>query len=595
MVIFLNIFVKNNSNLSRNTKVYIVFISISLFLNCFVFSQKESKDLLFDSLIKNKASTFKSQPYFHSAALFFTEKEWDSTLVFTMRQLNQVKVSQEIQDYAHFLRAYSFKQKKLFEEAYKEFKYISNEFEFYDLVKMHMGQVALELHQFDKAIKYYKELESISSSNSFKYFEKDIVYLNLGLCYHHLGKFDKAEPYLLENVKRNEHKKDTVKLIHAYGNLANVYYEQYKDNLAIPYFKKAYVLSKKIEDIKAKHNTALNMAVVEENRKNFQKALVYRKEYEQWKDSLNDQNKIYEVAKIEKEFAVKQKQKEVDVLEIENRAKIQERNGLLYSALTLLILLGVTFYFYKEKIKTNKIVVAQKERLDELNATKDQLFSIVSHDLRSSVNALKMSNTKLLNNLETKNLEALEDNLQNNSTIVNGAYNLLDNLLHWALLQTKQSYFHIEPLRLFLIVEQVAYNYTPLMQDKEIDFHNSVLKTDKVLADQESLKIILRNLLDNAIKFSESKDTIKIYTEDTKSNYCNLIVEDTGLGIDEATLKTLLDDTTPLAKKAHEDTIGTGLGLKLCKSYTERNNGKFYIESALGKGTRMIVSLPKTK
>lgn len=98
------------------------------------------------------------------------------------------------------------------------------------------------------------------------------------------------------------------------------------------------------------------MAVVEENRKNFQRALAYRKEYETWKDSLTDQNKIYEVAQIEKQFAVKEKQKEVNLLAAENRAKVQERNGLLYSAITLLILLGVTFYFYKEKIKPIKLL-----------------------------------------------------------------------------------------------------------------------------------------------------------------------------------------------------------------------------------------------
>jgi signal transduction histidine kinase len=77
----------------------------------------------------------------------------------------------------------------------------------------------------------------------------------------------------------------------------------------------------------------------------------------------------------------------------------------------------------------------------------------------------------------------------------------LDNLLHWALLQ-KQSYFNKESLRLFFIVEQMVYNYKPLMLDKNIHFENKVLKSDLVDADQESLKIILRNLLDNAIKFS---------------------------------------------------------------------------------------------
>ncbi|MBP2834356.1 histidine kinase, partial [Aquimarina sp. U1-2] len=81
-----------------------------------------------------------------------------------------------------------------------------------------------------------------------------------------------------------------------------------------------------------------------------------------------------------------------------------------------------------------------------------------------------MSNTKLLDNIETKDLNTIKGALQNNSSIVNGAYNLLDNLLHWALLQTKQSYFHIEPLRLFFIVEQVAYNYKAIMEDKGIDF-----------------------------------------------------------------------------------------------------------------------------
>ena len=75
--------------------------------------------------------------------------------------------------------------------------------------------------------------------------------------------------------------------------------------------------------------------------------------------------------------------------------------------------------------------------MDELNATKDKLFSIVSHDLRSSVNAIKTSNKKLLGNLETQDKKELTQTLQQNSAIVNGAYGLLDNLLNWALLQTQ--------------------------------------------------------------------------------------------------------------------------------------------------------------
>ncbi len=559
----------------------------------FLFSQQKVTSNLFNIEVQKKANHYKSHTNFFQSALFFIEEEWDSTLVYSAKYINTSVHDTAIQNYAHYFRGYSFKEKRMFDQAEKEFSLISPKFEFSFLVKKRLGVIALEKSEFRKAITYLEPLTKLEEGQ-YAYINKSSVFQNLGLCYLHIKEFKNAELYLIEYAKLQEKQKDTLKLIDAYGSIANLYYEQYKDDLAIPYFKKAYQLSTNTKNFETKELTSLNMAVVEENRKDFARALKYRKEYEKWKDSLNDQNKIYEVAQIEKEFAVKQKQQEVNLLEAENKAKIQERNSLLYSVITLIILLGVTFYFYKEKIKTNKIVLAQKERLDALNATKDKLFSIVSHDLRSSVNALKTSNSNLLDNLESKNLNALESALQSNSAIVNGAYSLLDNLLHWALLQTKQSYFQIEKVRLFFIVEQVAFNFMPLMKEKGLTFKNSVLKTEKVFADQESLKIILRNLLDNAIKFSKTEDSISIYIESSKLGYCDLIVEDSGLGMSKSKLEELLKDTSELAKKEHEDIIGTGLGLQLCKTYIAKNNGRFSIESTLGKGTKMIVSLPKT-
>ena len=120
-------------------------------------------------------------------------------------------------------------------------------------------------------------------------------------------------------------------------------------------------------------------------------------------------------------------------------------------------------------------------------------------------------------------------------------------------------------------------------------------KKDQIDADQESLKIILRNLLDNAIKFTEATGTITIYSQSTNDEYCELIIEDTGAGMKESTRLELLKDTALLTKKEHEETIGTGLGLQLCKSMIKKNHGMFDIESELGKGTKMIVSLPKTR
>ncbi|MEZ0130986.1 sensor histidine kinase [Flavobacterium sp. LBUM151] len=378
-------------------------------------------------------------------------------------------------------------------------------------------------------------------------------------------------------------------------DIATLYYVQYKDSEAIPYFEKAYHLSKKVNSFDLKRVATLNMAVVEENRKKFPLALEYRKEFEQWKDSLNDQNKVWEIAEVEKKFAVKQKQKEVDVLAAENKVKIAERNGFIISSVLLLVLFGTGVYFYRQKIKNNKIILAQKNELDELNATKDKLFSIVSHDLRSSVNALKSSNGKLMENLENKNFTELDVLLHNNSTIANGAYNLLDNLLNWALLQTKQAYFYQESLHLATIVQHVEYNYKPLMLNENINFKSDVSKTDYVSADMDSLKIIIRNMLDNAIKFSKENGTISIYSRPSSEEFCYLVIEDTGLGMNEATRQELLKETVLLSKKKNDDIIGTGLGMQLCKSLIRKNGGKLEIESEENVGTKIIIILPKFK
>ena len=337
------------------------------------------------------------------------------------------------------------------------------------------------------------------------------------------------------------------------------------------------------------------MAVVEENRKNFPLALTYRKEYEAWKDSLNDQNKVWAIADLEKKFAVQQKQKEVDVLAVENKVKRAERNGFLISSVLLFMLLGTGFYFYRQKVRSSKIILTQKNELDALNATKDKLFSIVSHDLRSSVNALKTSNSKLMENLERKNYTELDVLLHKNSSIASGAYNLLDNLLNWALLQTQQSYFYQESLHLASIVQHAEYNYKSLMLNKNIEFKSNVSALDYVFADLDSLKIIIRNFLDNAIKFTPENGTISIYTRPSSEEFCYLVIEDTGLGMNETTRKELLKETILLSKKQNDDIIGTGLGMQLCKSLIRKNEGKLDIESKENVGTRIIIALPKFK
>lgn len=573
-----------------NRKAY-NFSLIFLFFSILSFSQEEKKMNYFDLAIQKKANSLKSEINFKKAQYFFFEKEWDSTLVYSMKQLNS-KSDLETKDYCHYFRGYSLRKKELYKQAHIELGLINKSFQYYYLVDNNIGLLFYYEKKFKKAMIYYLKAEK-EILNHKDESEIASLYTNIGICYMHLKQLNKAEFYLKKDALLNP-KKVTKGVVQSIINIANFYYQQYEDQKAIFYFQKAYTLSKNIKDFDLKQTTAFNMAVVEENRGDYKKALVYRKESTQWKDSLNNQNKIWAVADFEKKFAVAQKQKQIKVLEVENKLKNTQRNGFFFAAIGLLLILTAGVYLYGQKVKNAKTILLQKNKLDELNATKDQLFSIVSHDLRSSVNALKTSNSKLSATLETKNYDELHQLIIQNSTIANGAYSLLDNLLHWAMLQTKQLYFQKESVHLYSIVQQIEYSYKPLLLDKTLTFDNLVSKNIFIFVDLDSLKIVLRNLLDNAIKFSNENGKISFYTQETTPDFCDLVIEDNGIGMSENTIKELLQEGELLAKKSGSEIIGTGLGLQLCKQMIRKNSGTLTIESEINKGTKMILSFPKT-
>lgn len=571
------------------SKLSLLFVFIPFFL----FSQIKTYNDVIEKELQKKVVEYKSETNFIKSQSFYLKQDWDSTLIYSMKQLSS-NTNKEIADYCHFFRGTSFCEKKIYKEAKKELAQISSQFAFYPQARIFLAGASLELREFENASLYYENSLKLPKISKQPY-SLSKIYEGLGTTYIFLKNYDKAEEYLIKNLKIKEKEGDKDNLFDAYNTIANLYYEQYKDRQAIPYFEKAYTLSKEVKDFSKKATATQNMSVVEENKGNYKKALDLRKESIRWKDSLNNQNKIWAVADFEKKFAVAQKQKKIKVLEIENQLKNSQRNWLFFSAIGLLMLLTAGIYLYAQKVKNTKIILLQKNKLDELNATKDQLFSIVSHDLRSSVNALKTSNIRLSATLETKNYDELNQLIIQNSGIANSAYTLLDNLLHWALLQTKQLYFKKESVHLFSIVQQIEYGYKPLLSDKTIAFENLVSKNSFIFVDLDSLKIVLRNLLDNAIKFSNENGKISFYTLENNPDFCQLVLEDTGLGMDKNTIEAILKDDELLAKKSDSETIGTGLGMQLCKQMIKKNGGTIQIESERHKGTKIMLTFPKTE
>ncbi len=568
-------------------------LTILCLLNTPIFSQSLSTNSFFRTEAEKTAATYSKAIFFSRSLAFFFQNNWDSTLIYAMRQLSN-NTDSTIADYCYYFRGVSFVHKKLFTQAKAAFRNISPHFRFYYAAIINLYETALAQEDYTGARYYFKAVEALPDSNSHG-FKKSAFYHNAGIWYLHRDQFDTAAVYLFKSARMQEAAKDTTGLVASYMDIGNLYYGQYKDKLAIPWFEKAYQLSKKINDPEIKSNAVQNMAVVEENSMHYALALQYRKEYEAWNDSLNDQNKVWALAELEKKFALHQKQAEVDGLQVQNRLKTAERNSLVVAAVLLAALLATGAFFYRQKARQNKVIAAQKQQLTILNAEKNRLFTIVSHDLRSSVNALKTNHTKLTASAAGNDTSQLLKLLKNNSAITNSTCHLLDNLLHWALLQTDQAFFYREQLPLYSIAEQTAAYYKPLMVEKNISFNNNANRTSTVYADQECLKIILRNLIDNAIKFSPANGSITISAAEADSAYCSMVVEDTGPGISSATIQQLQNEALLVRPEQGNKQAGTGLGLRLCQTLAQKNGGVLTIRNKANTGTLITITLPTTE
>ena len=235
---------------------------------------------------------------------------------------------------------------------------------------------------------------------------------------------------------------------------------------------------------------------------------------------------------------------------------------------------------------------AQKLELAELNASKDKFFSIISHDLRSPFNALLGFAQILSENLERYPLEEIRQKVIYIRTAAERLYALLENLLTWSRIQRGAIEYNPEPLDLAEIAEDNVALFTPNAEQKQIRLHNSIQTQTFVYADYSMLNTVIRNLTSNALKFTSSGDHVTLSAK-IAEQLVEIAVTDTGIGISAAVLPTLLRIDTHHTQVGTAGEKGTGLGLVLCKELIEKNGGRLWVESEVGKGSTFRFILPR--
>jgi two-component system sensor histidine kinase/response regulator len=242
--------------------------------------------------------------------------------------------------------------------------------------------------------------------------------------------------------------------------------------------------------------------------------------------------------------------------------------------------------------QATKKIAQQAQTLKELNNTKDQMFSIISHDLRSPLAGLK-NMLDLLTDKETPTDQDFRESAINiMKATTDSTVNLLENLLFWARSQRGDLEINISRLDLHAIVEENIQLAINTIHQKELKVSNKLPDYELVMGDMNLTKTIVRNLLNNAIKFTPNGESITFSSAHNK-NHIQLLVADTGIGISEENLKKLFKNDEQFTTYGTNNEKGSGLGLKLCKSFAEKQEGELTVISEEGKGTTFTLSLPK--
>jgi signal transduction histidine kinase len=233
-----------------------------------------------------------------------------------------------------------------------------------------------------------------------------------------------------------------------------------------------------------------------------------------------------------------------------------------------------------------------QERTNEFvkaNRIKDRLLSIISHDIKSPLNALKsmielFTKKRVSQDEFTDLIQMLESELSKTTLLV-------ENILSWTTEQLKGVVVKKEKFDLLQLLELNIQLFQSALEKKQISICHDLINNLQIVTDQSILNTVIRNLLSNAIKFTPSngKISIEVLSDQTR---LLLAIQDNGVGMDEITLKSLVDPKNSIIGTGTANERGTGLGIMLCQELLHRLNGELKIESQVSKGSKFLIAIP---
>ena len=234
----------------------------------------------------------------------------------------------------------------------------------------------------------------------------------------------------------------------------------------------------------------------------------------------------------------------------------------------------------------------QYEELLHLNAEKDKLFSVIAHDLKGALHGFLGYSKLMADRIHDLSMEKLEDYSRTIRTIALNLNELLENLLEWSMMQRNRVIYSPENHNLNVILENSIRVIEQQAQNKGISVIRNISPDLYVFVDYKMMTSIIRNLVSNAVKFTQRNGRVEILSSEDSNHFVEIIVRDNGVGMDKNTVNQLFRINSVIPTPGTEGESSTGLGLIICGEYISKHQGKIWIESEVEKGTSVHFTLP---
>ncbi len=502
-----------------------------------------------------------------------------------------------------------------------------------------LGLVYQGLGDMEQAREYfYKALEIRETLNDKREIANSLS--NLGYLYYLLQNNDNARTYLQRAIKLYKDVEDKSGIAKTYNYLGMLYLQNGNLAQASISFNNSMRIAREIGLKRMLTENYLGLARLNAQQGNYQNAFRFQERYITIRDSIYSEDSRRKIAELQIMYDREKKEREIELLRKNEQITFLSsqrdrllRNFLIAGVVLIMISLFLIYNRFliaknsnlllekqkneieennKKLVALNHNLLEQKKKYEELNhqlnisnhklkesekhlievnATKDKFFSIISHDLRNPFAAIVSFSRILKRDISSMSMQELKDLALELDKSVLKINNLLENLLQWSRTQTGKIKYRPEYIAIHEIVKDNLLLFKNNALEKQITLVDKVDDDTPVWADKNMTDTVIRNLLSNALKYTDLNGEIVISSE-IKDHKVFISIEDNGVGMTEESQKKIFRIDTLHSTYGTMDEKGSGLGLLLCKEFVEKQGGAIGFESELNKGTTFTFSLP---